>query len=354
MGVGGAERIAIELLRDSCRRHDEVALLAAPGSLDREIESLPVRRSSLPDGRSPRAVAGGVAAAHRLARSFRPELIQAFNVRMTATVRASLRLAYLRRRPPLVAAYQGVPLGEVPAAARILRAADLVVCPSEGITDQLEEHGFPPEKLTVVPNGVPRPMPLSSARRAELERELALDADSEVVSLVARLAPQKRHDRFLAAAAAVRRQRPQARFLIVGEGPLRAELEAQTARMGLDEVVQFTGSRTDAADIIARSDLMVLASDWEGLSIAALEAGARGVPVVSTDVAGAREVLRTGAGVIVPKDAEALADAIVRTLADPHAREAMRAEALRLHAERFSVARMTAGYRELYEQLIRS
>jgi glycosyltransferase involved in cell wall biosynthesis len=353
MGIGGAERIAIELLRDSARQGDQVGLLAAHGPLDREIENLPMRRSALADSRSPLALAAAVGVATRFTHSFRPELVQAFNVRMTATLRAALQLAYVRRRPPLVSAYQGVPQKEVPAAARILRAADLVICPSEGITAQLEENGFPADRLAVVPNGVPDPEALSPERRVRLDAELGLDHDSEVVCLVARLAPQKRHDRFLEAVAMVRRHRPQARYLIVGDGPLRSELEALAAERGLDDVVVFTGSRSDATDLIARSDLMVLSSDWEGLSIAALEAGARGVPVISTDVAGAREVLRTGAGVIVPKDAEALAEAISAALADPDRRARMKAEALRLHRECFSVARMNAGYRELYEQLLR-
>ena len=138
-----------------------------------------------------------------------------------------------------------------------------------------------------------------------------------MVSVVGRLVPQKAHDRFLRAAKIVRESVPEARFLIVGDGELRASTEALAAELGLADAVLFTGIRGDATTIIARSDLLVFSSTWEGLSIAALEALARGVPVVSTAVEGTRELLSEGAGVVVPHDDEALAAAIVECLGDP-------------------------------------
>ena len=114
----------------------------------------------------------------------------------------------------------------------------------------------------------------------------------------------------------------------------------------------ITGIRGDATTIIARSDLLVFSSDWEGLSIAALEALARGVPVVSTAVEGTRELLSEGAGVVVPHEEEALAAAIVECLGDPARRSELGATGRRLHRERFSSARMAAAYRTLYERLL--
>lgn len=352
MGVGGAEKMVVECLRDGAAHGDELALVGAPGQLDAELADLPIRRRSLPTSRSPAGLAQSLGILTRFTRGFGPDLVHSHNVRVTAVARLATQLAKPLARPPLLTTYHGVPLEEEEQAAKLLRLADLVVCVSEDLKGHLEEKGFPPQKLAVIPNGVPDPAPLTASRRAELDTALGLDAEAEVVSIVGRLVPQKAHERFLQAAAAVKAERPQARFLIVGDGERRAELEAMAAELELGGTVLFTGIRSDAADVIARSNLLVFSSVWEGLSIAALEALARGVPVVSTDVAGAQELLTTGAGVIVPQDSAALAEAISAALADPAGRERMGTEGRRLHAERFSVARMNAGYRELYQQLL--
>jgi glycosyltransferase involved in cell wall biosynthesis len=354
MAVGGAERMVVESLRDGSARGDELALLASPGRLDAELTELEIRRATLPTRRSAGALLRALATAQRFTRQFKPDVVHSHNVRVTAIARLAAQIAAPLSRPPVLATYHGVPLEEVRSATRLLRLADLVVCVSEDLKAQLEEKGFPPRRLAVIPNGVPDATPISPERRAEIDADLGFEESTEVISIVGRLVPQKAHDRFLDAALAVKQARPQARFLIVGEGPLREQLEARSVDLELDQAVRFTGVRGDAPDLIARSDLLVFSSIWEGLSIAALEALARGVPVVSTDVAGARELLTTGAGVIAPQDADALAEAIVDALADPAARARMGAEGRRLHAERFSVARMNEGYRRIYERLLRS
>jgi glycosyltransferase involved in cell wall biosynthesis len=352
MGVGGAEKMVVECLRDGAARGDELALLGAPGRLDEELQGLEVRRRSLPTSRSPRGLLQSLGIVARFTRGFRPDLVHSHNVRVTAVTRFGTQLAAPLGRPPLLTTFHGVPLEEEDQAVKLLRLADLVVCVSGDLKGHLEEKGFPPQKLAVIPNGVPDPTPLPAPRRAEIDAKLGLDAGAEVVSIVGRLVPQKAHERFLQAAAVVKEKRPQVRFLVVGDGERRGELEGLASELDLGGTVLFTGIRSDAADVIARSDLLVFSSVWEGLSIAALEALARGVPVVSTDVAGARELLTSGAGVIVPHEAGALAAAISGALGDPAARERMGAEGRRLHSERFSVARMNAGYRELYEQLL--
>jgi glycosyltransferase involved in cell wall biosynthesis len=353
MGVGGAEKMVVESLRDGAARGDALALLAAPGRLDDELAELEIRRATFPTQRSIGPLLRALATSRRFTRQFKPDIVHSHNVRVTAIARLAAQIASPLSRPPVLATYHGVPPEEAESAARLLRLADLVVCVSEDLKAQLEEKGFPPRRLAVIPNGVPDPAPISLRRRSEIDTELGLEDSTEVISIVGRLVPQKAHHRFLGAALAVQRSRPQTRFLIVGEGPLRDQLEAQAGDLGLDRVVRFTGVRGDAADLIARSDLLVFSSIWEGLSIAALEALARGVPVVSTDVAGARELLTTGAGVIAPQDADALAGAILNALADPAARARMGAEGRHLYAERFSVTRMNEDYRKIYEELLR-
>jgi glycosyltransferase involved in cell wall biosynthesis len=351
MGVGGAERVVVDLARAAVARGDELALLGAPGRLDRELGDVPMRRIALPTSRSPRSLATGVGRIARATHRFSPDLIHSHNVRVTALARIGARLAGTSR-PPLLTTYHGVPHEEVDSAARILRLADLVACVSDDLREQLAARGFPDRRLAVVPNGVPNPTPLEESTVRRLDAELGLASGAGVVSVVGRLVAQKAHDRFLRAAAIVKERLPRTRFLVVGDGPLRAEDEALAAELGLGDSVLFTGLRDDAPAIIARSDLLVFSSDWEGLSIAALEAMARGVPVVSTAVEGTRELLSEGAGVVVPHEDAALAAAIADCLDDPTRRAALGATGRRLYLERFSTARMAAAYATLYERLL--
>ena len=264
MGVGGAERMLVELLRDATDRGDELALLGAPGRLDAQLEGLGVLRAPLPNSRSPWAVASAIGRTARFTHSFSPALIHAHNVRVTAIARLGSQLANPMGRPPLLTTYHGVPHEEVDRAARVLRLADLVACVSDDLGEQLASRGVDATKLAVVPNGVPDAAPLSEESRRRIDSELGLGPQTAVVSVVGRLVPQKAHDRFLRAAAIVKQRLPDTRFLAVGDGPLRDQNEALAAELGLGDNVVFTGIRDDAADVIARSDLLVFSSDMGG------------------------------------------------------------------------------------------
>jgi glycosyltransferase involved in cell wall biosynthesis len=351
MGVGGAERVVVELLRDAAARGDELALLGKGGRLDADLDGLGVARRELPTARRPRALAEAAGRAARFTRGFAPDVIHAHNPKVTGVAAIAARLARPLGRAPVLSTYHGVPHEEVDAAAKILRLADCVVCVSDDLAAQLRERGLPERKLRVIPNGVPDAEPLGEAERGRIDAELGLAVDDQVVSIVGRFAPQKAHDRFLRAAAAVLREHPRARFLLVGDGDLRPGAEALAAELGLGDRAIFTGVRSDAQALIARSDVLVFSSDWEGLSIAALEALARGVPVVTTDVEGMRDILLAGPGLVVEHDDEALAAAIGRVLGDDALRARLGAEGLRVHAEGYSIARMAGAYRELYEAL---
>lgn len=353
MAVGGAERVVVDLLRGAADRGDEAGLLAGAGPLDGELSGLSLYRAPLPTGRTAGALLRSTVASASFARRFRPHLIHAHNVRVTGLARIGSQIARPIGRPPLIATYHGVPHAEIANAARVLRVADMVVCVSRGLSDQLEAGGVPTRRLEVIPNGVPAATPLSPERRARIDAEFGLAEGAPVVAIVGRLAPQKAHDRFLRASALVRGRIPAAQFLVVGDGSLRDSLEQAARQAGIGDAVRFTGVRDDARELIARSDLLVFSSTWEGLSIAALEALAAGTPVVSTDVAGTRELLASGAGIVVPHDDEALAAAVVELLEDPARQVRMGAEGQALHARRFSTERMVESYREVYARLLK-
>jgi glycosyltransferase involved in cell wall biosynthesis len=169
----------------------------------------------------------------------------------------------------------------------------------------------------------------------------ALAQDRPIVGNVARLAPQKDHRTLVEAARLV----PEADFVVVGDGELRAELEGAAGAN-----VRLLGERDDVPELLASFDVFAFPSLFEGLCLAVIEAQAAGVPVVATPVGGIRETVVDGeTGLLVPtRDPRALAAGIRRLLDDRSAAEAMAAEARRRVHERFSTERMVEETLRLY------
>jgi glycosyltransferase involved in cell wall biosynthesis len=285
----------------------------------------------------------------RAIREFSPEVIHVHNVKATGLV--ALARASQRSRPPLLATFHGVPRGEYGGAARVLRAARLVACVSRDLSEGLADRGFPAERLRIVPNAVTPPPRLATADSAALDDELGL-GDGPVVSIIGRLVEQKAHERFIEAAGLVSAQIPDASFLVVGDGPRRKELEALAASAGLGGRMHFTGVRDDVPALIQRSDLVVFSSEWEGMPMVALESLAAGVPVVSTDVEGMRELLRDDAGVVVPRSGVALADAVVSLLRSPERLRQLGETGRQRIGQSHSPEAMIASYVALYRELL--
>ncbi len=352
MAVGGAERVVLELAKALKERGDPVAIAADEGPLDPLVEELDVVRFTPPGyGRSPLRAAQGALALRRAVRSFRPTVIHSHNVKATGMMAAAR--ATLRQRPPLVATFQGVQRREYRRAALIFRSADAVVCVSQSLARGLADAGLAGDKVRVIPNAVSLPPPLPESVREAIDSELGL-GEAPVVSLVGRLVPQKVPQRFLAAARMVAAEIPECRFLIVGDGPLRGQLEDEARDLGIDGAVTFTGIREDARAVIARSDIVAFSSDWEGMAIAALEAIAAGTPVVATDVEGMRELLGTGAGILTRRNPSDLASALVELLGDPGRRGEMGEIGRRKVETELSAERMVRSYEEVYREVASS
>ncbi|OQA41469.1 MAG: 2-deoxystreptamine glucosyltransferase [Chloroflexi bacterium ADurb.Bin325] len=172
------------------------------------------------------------------------------------------------------------------------------------------------------------------------------------VGIVGRLMPQKGHAFLLQAVARLAEAHP-IDLLVVGSGPLDADLQAQAAALGIAERVHFLGHRRDVAAILAHLDLLVSASLWEGLPGAVLEAMVVGVPVIATDVSGSREVVLPGqTGLLAPPGrGDALADALAYAIGHPADMEAMARRAAEL-VGRFSVEEMAQAYAAVYRQAL--
>lgn len=206
---------------------------------------------------------------------------------------------------------------------RALRWFPRVIAVSEYLRRELITAGLSPERVVTVHNAIDLETFRASvcASREQVRAELGIEPDAPVVLTVGRLNPEKGHRYLLESAQIVCRQIPNLRVLIVGEGPLRPELEEMIRALDLGTVVTLLGWQDNVASLMVTSDLLVLPSIRESFGLVILEALAVGVPVVSTRVGGVPEVIQAGeTGFLVePRDPEALAGAVIWALTNPAA-----------------------------------
>jgi glycosyltransferase involved in cell wall biosynthesis len=190
--------------------------------------------------------------------------------------------------------------------------------------------------------------------RLEARTALGLDESAQVVTTVGRLTAIKQHDLFIATAALVAQRNPRTLFLIAGDGELREALTTQVHGAGLASRVQFLGWRRDLATIYAASDVFLLTSRNEGTPVALIESLASGVPGVSTDVGGVRDVIETDAvGLLAPfGDAPALAAHVESLLNEPSRRRRMGERGRSLVVARYGIDRLVDDIDRLYRELL--
>lgn len=230
---------------------------------------------------------------------------------------------------------------------------------SEAVARWATQHlGVPRNRIEVIRYGLD-PAPFSDLDREAARRELGFQAQVPLVLCPARLDPQKRHDVLLRAFAQVRRDISNAQLLCAGETQLggpdyRTRLLELSAELGLRDAVHWLGVRSDMPNLMAAADLVVLASDWEGLGLVVMEAAMAGRPVVATAVGGVPEIVKHQVtGLLVPQsDEQALASEMTTMLRNPDQRARMGADARRHAAKAFDLERMRAATSALYAEVL--
>ena len=199
----------------------------------------------------------------------------------------------------------------------VYRRANHVVAVSSPIRRLLlEEYGVPPKRLILVPNAV---TPSSGSTPSESPSLLEEWQEGPLVGVVAQLKPEKGLSTFLEAAAQVSPLLPNVRFLVVGDGLLRGELEALAEHLGVGGRVRFLGFRSDARALVELLDVLVVPSLSEGTPLVVLEAMAAGIPVIASAVGGIPDQIRhEKEGLLVPPgDSTALGEALLGLLRNP-------------------------------------
>lgn len=215
--------------------------------------------------------------------------------------------------------------------------------------------GVSAAQLSCIPNGVdttqfaPRP----GARMGALRRRFGIAAETPLVGFVGRFSPEKGPELFLRAALLLQAAHPEARCVMVGDGPMRGELEAFVARFGLDGLVHLAGTCRDMPAVYNELDLVVSSSHSEALPLAVMEAMASGLPVVATKAGGIPDLIEQGrTGWLVGlRDFEGLANQVAHILRTPGELQRMGTHARTRAVERFALAETVDATAQLLERL---
>ena len=229
-----------------------------------------------------------------------------------------------------------------------------------GVSEELTEYlastvGVRRPILTTILNGVDidRFRPVLPDVRAAGRQALGFGDDDVVLGAICRLDPVKGLDFMIRGLARIRDARPRCKLVIVGDGPIRADLEALIAAMCLGQAVTLLGWRSDVENVLPVLDAYVSTSISEGTSMTILEAMACGLPVVASDVGGNRRLVNSANGYLFPvNDEEAFARAGIAIVDSPGVRSELGAESRRRVESDFSVQRCVRQYESLYLSVV--
>ncbi len=312
-----------------------------------------------------------------LIREFRPQIIHTHMAKAGGIGRLAARL-HNRQTPPnarvkIVHTYHGHVLDGYfsPAVTSVFlgierslaRATDRIIAISPSIRDELlhEQRIGTPDQYLVVPLGfdLTKLAAIDDTARASARASLGIAPAAHVVSTVGRLTPIKQHRLFLETARLVAAADPDAIFVVAGDGELRMELEQRARSLGLADRVRFLGWRRDLEVVYGATDVFLLTSRNEGTPVALIESLAAGVPGVSTDVGGVRDVFLPlpgsdePLGLVAPyDDAPGLARAVETLLVDQARRRAIGERGRTAMLSRYGIERLVDDVESLYRQLL--
>jgi glycosyltransferase involved in cell wall biosynthesis len=298
----------------------------------------------------------------RLARALREMQVDLVHAHQYTPFFYSVTARLLFRRPPVLLTEHGRWLPDYPRPKRklanrlLLERRDRVVGVGNAVRRALVDNdGFPAERAGVIHNGIDLArFDSTTETRWAVRADIGCRADDLVVVQVARLDSLKDHATAARAVERAARQRPELRWVVVGEGPEASAIEALAAERGIERHVIMLGLRTDVPRILQAADIALLTSKSEGIPLTLIEAMAAGRPVVSTDVGGVPEVVVDGeTGLLAPCGDDArLAEHLVSLAVDPARRAELGRQGSRRARQLFSEDRMHASYINLYAEML--
>ena len=240
------------------------------------------------------------------------------------------------------------------AMARLLsESCERIICVSPSVLDHhARRSGLPLSKYRLIPNGIDIDAYVRDRRRrSQCRAQWGVAQDQVVAAFVGRLDVQKGIDTLLEAIGRLRPARASIRFVLAGEGPLRARVAAFVGRHENQGFVRHLGFVHDVRAVLSAADMLVMPSRWEGFGLAAVEAMAAGLPVIASDVAGLREVVvDKKTGLLIPREnAAILADSILALANDAGLRTRLGESGLRRAREHYGIEKNVLAHERLYE-----
>ncbi len=359
LAPGGAERLLVQLAEVAQVEHLHVSVLSimdsGPFAFAQELRSRGVVVEDLgaTSRWDPRSLALGVSAVRRL----RPHLLHTHlkHADILGAV-ASARLGI-----PMVSTMHNIEASVGPilrfkryagAWARLHQAQRTITVSDAQRAWYLDAFHVNPAHVVTIRNGVTLPAPAASARSA-IRGQFGFEDDHVVALMLGVMRPGKGHDQLLDAVEQLPPSSP-LRFVLAGDGPRRAELEQRATTLA-DEVgrIVFAGWRSDVADLLAASDMVVHPTLFDALPTALIEALGAGLPSVASNVGGVPEIVTAGCGILVAPDRpRELAAALIELAADPNLRRRLGVQARRRYDEEFSAHRWAGRLRNLYDEVL--
>ena len=358
--IGGAGRVILNYLRYADRNKFETLVAIPRGSLLKPLlEEAEVTVYEV-DGMADCSYASqDVKALQALIRRVKPDLVHthgALSGRIAAK-RCRVPVVYSRHSAFPVPAKLKYPPGRWVNKLLNEHYADHIIAVSPATRDNLTEAGISPKKITVVMNGVAPVSPISDEEKAALRQSLGLGKDVFTFGILARIEDYKGH-LYLVYAAKLLKDRGYSNFriLVAGTGAFEEEVTRAVTEMGVEDVVQMLGFRSDAAALLNILDVQLNASyGTEATSMALLEGMSLGLPTIASDYGGNPFVITSGQnGLLFPsKDSAALADAMAELMDHPEEVSIMREKALETYQSRFTGEVFARNTEQIYENVLK-
>jgi len=355
--IGGAERVIADIAEGLDRKRFDASVwcVTRGGETADELleKGIEVHILGISSYRNPL----NVFRLTRLLRKSKPEIVHTHGYFASVIGRLAAKNAHI----PVIAAHVHSTYWEYKKRhllieKKLSRFTHKIICCSQAVENFVKNfEKIKDDKTIVIYNGVDeeRFSPLKAT--TSIRAELGIDEEFSVVGTVSSLAPHKGHEYLIQAASLVLDAFPSAKFLIVGEGPLRKKLEDQAKKLNIHPAVIFTGARKDIPEMLSLIDVFVLPSfSREGLGIAIIEAMAAEKPVVATDIGGIPEAVQGGeTGLLVPPgNPDALARAIIELLQNPEKAKEMGKSGRARFKKKFTKKKMLSEIENVYHSLI--
>jgi len=364
LDLAGADVLAADVARTLTDRYRFVFLSLGPtGALGQRLIGLDHKVIQLRAAAEPPRLGPGPLTAARLRRAVQRYRIDLLHAHQFAPCFAAGLARRGSKHPSILYTDHGRPLDDRRRPARalagrlLLRDTDRVTAAAEHVRDALDRYdGIEPARVLVIPTGIDpdRFDHPSDDERAVARQLLKLSEDQRVIIHVARFAPEKDHETALRAFARAHDQVPEARLVLIGDGPTRPAMQQAAWDLGIADHCVFLGRRDDVDALLPGADVCLLSSLAEGVPPTLLEAMACRLPVVATSVGGSAEVVVHGSTGLLcpPRDPHSLAHNLIVLLRDADLRKRMGTAGRQRVEQHFTRQAMLNAYARLYDQML--